>query len=558
MSVLVYLASIDHWAIEGEAEVDAIPWIGRLLLAEDERAQSVGALGAQLNRLFHGEAETAALLLANTISKLLDARHTGTLEGALLLASRHLSPSSWPLYTAGILRALRHREPAVRKRAWSAAGRLQGHDQHFKDTLRGAWEQLVVGEGRVEVLTAMCGFFAALEGDEEFGPLILAWIHHVQRALILRPFPLLQCRILGLCRVFKCVDTEILVSLLASDSPSYLVLEVARSLPTGLDPESPLPSHIIKHVRAQLKDPASVPQGLVLAETLARPAPKILLHLQSELLAELESEDIQMRILALRVLVHAANQDNYQILLSHVRTAIGLALPCESEAVMELLKLGQCFISVSADGSLSEFLALLDLLPESIGEGHVARLVAMIPPSQSMAMLTRDYLCAQGHSLAHDLVATRLIAERLEPALACRLLCERTRASEQDPWHRHFLLQAHFTVMERGAGPTERMKVIFAAWMKDEWDVGMRLQLKRLLGLDPEDLPSELAERFTRDLLTPKETPAQPSPAQPPPPPKALDILDTVPFPASDPSADPSPSPTSSLAITSDLFKGLL
>jgi len=77
MAVVVYLSSIEHWALTDEGKVEVLPWIGKLLLSEDSKARTLGYIASTVPSLLqvnHGclldsEEPMASLLLANTISK---------------------------------------------------------------------------------------------------------------------------------------------------------------------------------------------------------------------------------------------------------------------------------------------------------------------------------------------------------------------------------------------------------------------------------------------------------------------------------------------------------
>lgn len=571
MSIIVYLATMDHWAIPEDHSIDAVPWIGRLLLGDDEKGQVVGGLAAGSSLLLNSnggeENELAALLLANTISKLLDSRKACTLENALLLAATHISASSWPLFSAGIIRALRNREASVRKRAWIAASKLQRFDEHFMERLMEAWEPLVMKEASVEVLTAMCSFFEGVNVDN-YRSLVIEWLLHTQAALVTRPFPALQSRILRLSRQFQCLDFDKLQNANWHAFPPSVIQEIVLSLPKDLPADAPILQRLVKHTKRQLKD--NEHHWLIMARSLAALAPKSILHFQSELLMALESDDIQVRILALHVLLYAANPENWKILLTSVKSIFALAAPHETEAIIQALKIGREFIAMHADGKFEEFMSLLDLLPESIGEQYVDRLYELVDPTWSTHILTRDYLFGQQHSSIHELISVKIIALSLEPALASRLLEEFTLKHEswanEDFWFRHFISRAHSSVMNRGYSVTEKMQNLFASWVKKEWDTEMRALLKRLVNdrKSVDDL-SELVERFKSEFeMRPPATrddrgDHEKTDAVEHQPAIEAAIVDTMPFPDSIRASSPSPlSSPATLTITSDLFKGLL
>lgn len=66
MSILLYITSVDHWALSDteKAAFDPVPVIGRLLHSDELRSRKFGALAATMS-----SDEERGLLLANTISK---------------------------------------------------------------------------------------------------------------------------------------------------------------------------------------------------------------------------------------------------------------------------------------------------------------------------------------------------------------------------------------------------------------------------------------------------------------------------------------------------------
>jgi hypothetical protein len=66
MSILLYILSVDHWALSDSDRTafDPVPMIGKLLHSEELRSRKLGGLAAMTL-----SGEETALLLANTISK---------------------------------------------------------------------------------------------------------------------------------------------------------------------------------------------------------------------------------------------------------------------------------------------------------------------------------------------------------------------------------------------------------------------------------------------------------------------------------------------------------
>lgn len=66
MSILLYIASVDHWSLteSDKAAFDPVPVIGKLLHSDELRSRKLGVLAATAS-----SSEETALLLANTISK---------------------------------------------------------------------------------------------------------------------------------------------------------------------------------------------------------------------------------------------------------------------------------------------------------------------------------------------------------------------------------------------------------------------------------------------------------------------------------------------------------
>lgn len=432
MSVITYLHSIDHWALHGS--FDAIPWIGKLIHSDQRKSQRLGCFASSIPSLNQSDTgQDASLLMINTISKMLDANCAEVVSMALHMAAEHLSLSALPLLSPGIIRSLRSKHVAVRKRAWYAASKLAELDSgQCEEMLSAIWEHGPSAEENKDVASSMCSFFLAAQWD---APYIGEWADSVQRQLLCEPelHLVLQCKLLrlfpaelGLCQ--KIVTKEYALSAGEGTARDALYLEVYRCISRmeGLD-VSQL-HEFLALPQGYLKEHGANFIGLCLLECLVKAVPQTVLSYQEHILHSLEDSDAQIRLLALNILLRAANEHNWQVLAERC-----LAVAKSTDSTEDYIAEG-CF--KHAIGLIRAFAAkpqvwheimhLLDQAGELLDEAHLESVVGFIGPADpgwSAEFVSRAYLADKEHSVLHDLVVISFLKDRalFDPAVASNL-----------------------------------------------------------------------------------------------------------------------------------------